>query len=148
DARTLTELNHAVRNVGYGVKAIKDVGHNFATFLDSDDIAVQEHLGEFRVRLEDLHKRVARLVGMDAREQAAHEYLELMRDSRAAYDRAHDRIYARAGRGGLPGAQLSSLFNTNRALYQSMVAMLEALRVLLEVERTAIMQTPEAVLAL
>lgn len=148
DARALTELNHAVRNVGYAAKHIKDVRHNFAAFLDSDSAAVQEYLGEFQARLADLHRRAARLLAMDAGEQTAHEYLELMRDSRAAYDRAHERIYARAGRGGLPGALLSSLFNTNRAIYQCMAAILEALRVLLEVERTAIMQTPEAMLQL
>lgn len=148
DAREITQVNHAVRNVGYAAKYVKDILHNLNEFSDADKDVIRERYRDFREQLVTLYTRIAQLLEQDTPELGAHHFLEIRRELRRGYERSIDNIYLSVGSDILSSTETASLLNANRALYLSAMALLEAIRVLRRLDETSIMQTPEALLTL
>jgi phosphate:Na+ symporter len=136
DNKQLTHLNHAVRNVTYAVKFIKDIRHNLAEFRHSPSDAVVASLAEMQNEIRIIYRKLVALVSGDMPELIVDHYLELKRQLRGEYERFVSNSYAVSAEGRVDNEEMSSLLNVNRAVYLSTSALLEAVRVLLNIEET------------
>lgn len=144
DASEITELNHAVRNVGYSTKYIKDIRHNLAEFADSHKDPIFREAETFRGRLAGCYGRIVLLFRTE-HPALASEFLDIRADWRRAYEESIARILASTSGAGLGATETSNLLNANRALYRSTVALMEAVRVLLRLGEDAVERLPESV---
>ena len=148
DTREITQISHAVRNVGYATKYVKDVRHNLSDFSEAEKDAIRDIYSDFREQMQDVCARVAAIAGVDPRETGAQHFLELSRDLRGTYKHTIADIYSSSHGSQLTSTEIGSMLNANRALYLASLGLLEGVRVLRELDSTSIMQTPEAALAL
>lgn len=130
DNRQLTQLNHAVRNVTYAAKYIKDIRHNLAEFRHSTSDAVVDSLAQMQNAIRIIYRKLVILAGDDTPELIVDHYLELKHQLRDEYERFVSTSYALSGGGRMDNEEMSSLFNVNRAVYLSTSALLEVVRVL------------------
>ena len=148
DTREITQISHAVRNLGYATKYVKDVRHNLSDFSDTEKNAIREIYMDFHKQMLDICRRTAAIAWDDPEETGAQHFLELSRDLRGTYEHTIADIYSSSHGAELGSTEIGSLLNVNRALYLASLGLMEGVRVLRELDRTSIMQTPEATLAL
>lgn len=137
--RHITQLNHAIRNVAYGAKFIKDIRHNLDQFRHSDTGTVRELHHSFCHYMAASYRGIVNLLGSNlAAEQPAKELLQHYRtqlgEIRRGYEWYLNEIYTVVGPDKHLNHSLSSLLNINRAAYLSNMALLEAVQVLLRIE--------------
>lgn len=142
DASEITDLNHAVRNIGYSAKYIKDIRHNLAEFADSHKDPIFREAEGFRGRLADAYGRIVMLFATE-HPAVASDFLDVRGDWRRAYEESTARILASTSGAGLSATETSNLLNANRALYRSTLALMEAVRVLLRIREDLVERLPE-----
>jgi phosphate:Na+ symporter len=143
DAGEITRLNHAVRNIGYSTKYIKDIRHNLEDFADSHKEVIHREAGTFRERIADCYSRLGRLLAPQTDVGSSAEFLDIRAAWRSAYEASIARTLSSTG-AAIGGMETSDLLNANRALYRSTVALMEAVRVLLRLDEEVVEQLPEA----
>ena len=133
DSRELTQLNHAVRNVSYAVKFIKDIRHNLAEFRHSDSDVIITSQTELQNEVKFIYRKLAELILNRNPELAVEHYLELKKEIREGYERFIQNIYSVSGEDKIDDEETSSLLNVNRSVYLSTSAFMESTRVLLSI---------------
>ncbi len=130
DIRELTQINHAVRNVGYAAKFIKDVRHNLAEFRHSEsEYIIQQH-HHFSDWFGSINKQLLDLLANRHRELFIEKRDNLIPALRTQYEKNLQKIYTDSGENRIDDEQTSNLINVNRAIYLSTLAILSALAVL------------------
>ena len=133
DVRILTQLNHAIRNVSYATKFIKDIRHNLVDFRHSTSDAIDQGSTELRQQVKIIYSRLASLALDEQPELAQEHFQELGTLLRSGYEKIQQDIYHASGVDQIDDDDTSSLLNANRALYLSNKALMEAVHVLLPV---------------
>lgn len=128
DAREITHLNHAVRNAGYAAKFIKDVLHNLGEFSEAEKPAIRTADANLRALARDVYQDIFRLLQEPQSRAASQSLPDVQAELRGRYEEGIARIYQAAGSESLDGIETSSLLNSNRAVYLSGMALLEAIR--------------------
>jgi phosphate:Na+ symporter len=147
--RQITQLNHAIRNVAYGAKFIKDIRHNLDEFRLSDTGTVQELHHSFCHYVAANYRGLVSLLASDIpQEQPAAvllaHYQTLEEEIRRGYEWYLNEIYTVIGPDKRLHHTLSSLLNINRAAYLSTTALLEAARVLQGIDDNQLVQADAA----
>ncbi len=127
----ITDINHAIRNITYATKFIKDIRHNLMDFRQSTSNAIQELQQEFVNEVIAIYKHILRNLKNKNPKIAIEQFVELRDYIRQGYEKFSQDIYAASGKDEIDDMATSSLLNVNRAFYLSNMAMLESLRVLL-----------------
>lgn len=135
DIRELTRLNHAVRNTGYAAKFIKDIRHNLVEFRHADAEALQEYQQTLHIWVTDLYRRLLLLIANRNPELAEDHFETLKADLRNRYEGLQQTVYRASGENQLDDETTATLLNVIRAIYLSTSALLEAVAVLLHIEK-------------
>ena len=138
DARELTQLNHAIRNVAYAAKFIKDIRHNLMEFRHSSSDTINTSQTSFQNGVKFMYRKLVELLLNKNPELAIDHYMELKKGLRAGYEQFIRDIYSLSGKDKIDDEETSSLLNANRAVYLSTLALLESVRVLLSIEENAV----------
>lgn len=133
DTRELTQLNHAVRNVSYAVKFIKDIRHNLAEFRHADSEIINTSQSELQNEVKLIYRKLAELILNRNPELAVEHYLELKKEIRTGYEKFIQNIYSVSGQDKISDEETSSLLNVNRSVYLAASALMESVRVLLSI---------------
>ncbi len=136
DIRRITELNHAVRNIAYAAKFIKDVRHNLVDFRHSMSRHVNDSHKDFQTGIKSIYRKFEVLIINRNPELALDHLLEVRGLIRSLYEKFIQDIYSVSGEDKIGDEETSSLLNVNRAVYLSNAAMIEAIRVLLHITET------------
>ncbi len=133
DIRKLTQLNHAMRNITYAAKFIKDIRHNLAEFRHSVSTVIEASYSDLSNQVKLNYRKLAELILNKNPELAMEHYEELRKDLRAGYERFLQAIYHASAEASFEDEDISSLFHVNRAIYFSTSALLEAAFVMLTI---------------
>ena len=129
----ITRLNHAVRNVSYAAKFIKDIRHNLMEFRQTNKLPVQGLYEKLTIEVITIYKHILRNLQNKNPELAVDHYIELRNYTRQSYEKLVQDIYADSGEDRINDMETSSLLNVNRSFYLSNMAILESLSVLLAI---------------
>jgi phosphate:Na+ symporter len=135
DLQELTHINHAVRNVGYAAKFIKDIRHNLLEFRHTGSEPMQAVQASIHAWAAELYRALLMLVVNRNPELALEHYMELKRVLRAQYESLQQEIYRASGENKIDDEETASALNAVRAIYLSTTALLEAGGVLLGMEQ-------------
>ncbi|NNE38017.1 MAG: hypothetical protein HKN08_06900 [Gammaproteobacteria bacterium] len=130
DIRELTQINHAIRNVGYATKFIKDVRHNLADFRHSESDYIQDQHLAFASWFEFLNRQLLNLLANRNPGLFVEKRDDLVPVLRGQYEKNLQNIYHDSGKNLMDDEQTSNLIYVNRAIYLSTQAILNALSVL------------------
>jgi phosphate:Na+ symporter len=136
DIRVITGLNHAIRNVAYSAKFIKDVRHNLMDFRHSGYDKIDQCHERFRTGIREIYRKYARLVANRNPELSVEYILDVKAEIRARYEDLIQDIYSISGEDIASDEEISSLLNLNRSVYLSNSALLESIRVMLKIQET------------
>lgn len=131
DLRELTHFNHAIRNVAYAAKFIKDIRHNLVDFRHATSPVIENVYSELTQQVRTLYGMLIGLVLNKYPEVAHEKFRDLKTTLRSGYEQFQHDIYNASGEDRLDEEETSSLLNANRAIYLSTSALLEATYVLL-----------------
>jgi phosphate:Na+ symporter len=133
DAKTIANLNHAVRNAGYAAKVIKDVQHNLEEFRESDNPGVRAMDTHLHTLADRTSLDLRQLLHLSPSGTGADAIAEAQKALRTRYEDGIARIYQTAGAGTLNGVETASLINVNRAIYLSALSVLEGIGALSDI---------------
>ncbi len=136
DQSELTQLNHAVRNVNYASKFIKDIRHNLINFRHSESTVIKNLYDQYKKEVTHIYRKLFTLFMNTNPELALENYLDLKSYIRQSYEGFIQNIYSTSGEDRIDDMDTSSLLNVNRAFYLSNVALIESARVYLNLEET------------
>ena len=131
DTRLITELNHAVRNVTYAAKFIKDIRHNLIDFRHNTSKHVEQSHNNFQNAIKTIYRMFEGLLINRNPELADEHLVEVNTFVRHHYERFIQDIYSVSGEDKITDEETSSLLNVNRVVYLSNLALIEAIQVLL-----------------
>ncbi len=134
DLHELIQLNHALRNVSYATKFIKDIRHNLVDFRHAHQTAINTAQQNFQGNTRIIYHKLSRLLINKNPELAEDHFLELKTELRAGYEKFIQNIYAVTGEDNISAEEKSSLLNLNRATYLSITALMEAVSVYLRID--------------
>jgi phosphate:Na+ symporter len=134
----LTQLNHAVRNVSYAAKFIKDIRHNLMDFRHSSSTTVNALQNGFKNEVELMYRKLILLLINNNPELTNEKFIELKTYLRQGYEKFIQEIYSGSGQDVIDDMETSSLLNVNRAFYLSCSALLESTRILLAIPETTL----------
>lgn len=135
DLQELTRLNHAVRNVGYAAKFIKDIRHNLVEFRHAESDLLQEYQKILHAWAGDLYRQLVILAANRNPELAEERYEELKRNLRERYESMQQRVYLAAGENRIEDEGITSVLNVVHVIYLSTSAFLEAIQVILRIDK-------------
>lgn len=142
DIREITELNHAVRNVAYSAKFMKDIRHNLIEFRHSASGHLDQSHQNFQSGIRFIYRKFEELIINRNPELVVDHMIDVRKEIRARYEQLIQDIYSESGKDKVSDEETSNLLNVNRAVYLSSTALLEAIRVLLKVPESQLV--PEA----
>jgi phosphate:Na+ symporter len=121
----LEQLVASVRNAMYSAKSIKDVRHNRKDFRNSADDTKYGHYKFFQAQLEKFYQHINTL--LHHRQVNANELNRLLEIAKQDYDERTNHIYQKAGEDSLEEADVSTMLNVSRELYNSAKAIIYAI---------------------
>ena len=131
DIREITELNHAIRNIVYSAKFMKDIRHNLMEFRHSSSSHMAQAHTHFQTGIKLIYRKCDSLIINKNPELAIEHLVGINREIRTRYEELIQEIYAVSGEDKIDDHETSSLLNVNRSVYLSNSALIEAVRVLL-----------------
>lgn len=135
DLHELSRLNHAIRNVSYAAKFIKDIRHNLLEFRHASSEIVQFQKTELHKWAAEIYHALLTLMNNRNPELAEENFEHVKQDLRSRYELFQQNIYRASGENRIDDEETSSLLNVNRAIYLSTSALLEAIGVLLRIDK-------------
>lgn len=134
DLERVTQLNHAVRNVTYAAKFIKDIRHHLDDYSVHPSGTLHDLYTSFCQYVTANYRGLAVLTAHSNPTTVAVEYHQLARQIRRGYEWYLNEIYTVVGADKHLNQEIANLLNVNRAAYVSTTALLEAVRVLQDIE--------------
>lgn len=141
-ARAVTELSHAIRNVAYAAKYIKDIRANLAEFSHSNNDEVQKYTADFQRGFQHTCIRLAELLEENRGDSGSARYQQLRDDIRSNYENIVQIWRSVATSSTLTTGEVSTFITLNRSVYLSSIALLEAVRILVDVKEADELRTP------
>jgi len=133
DLQQVTQLNHAVRNVTYAAKFIKDIRHNLDDYSVHPSGTLHDLYTSFCQYVTANYRGLALLIAHSNPATVAAEYYQLARQIRRGYEWYLNEIYTVVGADKHLNQEIANLLNVNRSAYVSTTALLEAVRVLQDI---------------
>jgi phosphate:Na+ symporter len=130
DLRQLTHLNHAIRNVSYATKYIKDIRNNLAEFRHSESALIQSFQTEFSSWFKSINQQLIILLINQHPETQLENSRQFTNELRKRYEKNQLEIYHASGQEKIYDEETLTLVNVNRAIFRSTSNLLETLQVL------------------